>query len=220
VPITAIVPRLRRPVALPLILSGLFVAAGGFVHLREWLDTYRHVPASLPGAEVVRVGFVLNAVVSAVLLVALLAALFVGRRAVAVVLASAALFEAGSLATLVQTRRGTVFGWMERGWTLGASQTGAVEIGALCMLAAAAATLSRAPGDRWPSPEPVADTSDGLDARAPALCVVGAEAPGPLRVAAARSSVERPAAAPWPRGPRPGCGEDAPCGAAMRVVEY
>lgn len=62
-----IVSKLCRPAAPLLLLSGVFVAAGGFVHLREWLVTYRHVPTSLPGAEVVRIGFVINAAVSAVL---------------------------------------------------------------------------------------------------------------------------------------------------------
>lgn len=134
---TPIVPKQWRPAAPLLILASLFVAAGGFIHLREWLDTYRHVPASLPGADVVRVGFVLNAAASAVLVVALLAAVFAGRRLTALVLAAAALFEAASLATLIQTRRGTVLGWMESGWSRGATQTRAVEIGALIVLASA-----------------------------------------------------------------------------------
>ncbi len=130
-PTTSIVSKLLRPTAPLLLLAALFVAAGGAVHLREWLDTYRHVPATVPGANVVRVGFVIIAAASAVLAVALVGAVFVARRAAVVVAAMAALVEATSLATLIQTRRGTVFGWMERGWSLGATQTRAIEVGAL-----------------------------------------------------------------------------------------
>ena len=43
-----------------IVVAAVFVAAEG-IHLREWLDTYRHVPASVPGAAVVRVGFPVNA---------------------------------------------------------------------------------------------------------------------------------------------------------------
>lgn len=134
-PTTSIVSKLRRPTAPLLVLAAVFVAAGGAVHLREWLDTYRHLPASVPGADVVRVGFVANAVASAVLAVALLGSVFVGRRVAALVVALAAAFEATSLATLIQTRRGTVLGWMERGWSLGAAQARAIEIGALSLFA-------------------------------------------------------------------------------------
>jgi len=142
VPSSSIVPKLRRPAALLLLLSAVFVAGGGFVHLREWLETYRHVPTSLPGAAVVRVGFVINAAASAVLVVALVAAVFARRRVAVLFVASTALFEAASLATLIQTRRGSVLGWMETGWSRGATQSRAVEIGALVALGAAAALLT------------------------------------------------------------------------------
>lgn len=135
------VSKLRRPGAPLLALAGAFVAAGGVVHLREWLDTYRHIPASLPGADVVRIGFLINVAVSAILVLALLAAVFAGRRVATVVIGTAALFEAASLATLIQTRRAAVLGWMEGGWSRGATQTRAVEIGALILLAAAAGTV-------------------------------------------------------------------------------
>lgn len=140
-PTTSIVTKLHRPATPLLILSALFVAAGGVVHLREWLDTYRHIPETLPGADVVRVGFVVNAGTSALLALALIAAVVARRRIATLVLAAAALFEMGSLAILIQTRRGTVFGWMEAGWSRGATQTRAVEIGALVALTAAAAII-------------------------------------------------------------------------------
>lgn len=137
-PISSVVSRLRDPLTSVLALAAVFVAAGGYVHLREWLDVYRHYPADLSGVEVVRVGFVINAGASAVLAIALLAAAFLGRRAVLGIVAAAALFQAASLAALIQSRRGTVLGWMEVGWSRGAAQTRAVEIGALLVLAAAA----------------------------------------------------------------------------------
>jgi uncharacterized membrane protein YedE/YeeE len=158
VPTTSIVSKLRRPATPLLVISALFVAAGGVVHLREWLDIYRHVPASLPGADVVRVGFVLNAGASAVLALALFAAVVAGRRVVALVVA-AAVFEAASLATLIQTRRGTVFGWMEAGWSRGATQTRAVEIGALVALTATAAIIVMA---RRSDTEPATETAKVL----------------------------------------------------------
>jgi hypothetical protein len=139
VPIATIVSKLNRPRAPLLLLGSVFVAAGGLVHLREWSETYRHVPLSLPGAQVVRVGFLVNTGASAVLVVALVFAVLAGRRHAAIVVAVAALAETASLATLIQSRRGSVLGWMERGWSPGATESLAVEIGALVMLSAAAA---------------------------------------------------------------------------------
>lgn len=135
---SSIVSRLRDPLTSVLALAALFVAAGGYVHLREWLDVYRHYPADLPGVQVVRVGFVINAGASAVLVIALLAAAFLARRALLVIVVAATLFQGVSLVALLQSRRGTVLGWMEVGWSRGAAQTRAVEIGALLILAAAA----------------------------------------------------------------------------------
>jgi hypothetical protein len=164
VPTTSIVSRLRRPAAPLLLLSALFVAAGGVIHLREWLDIYRDVPASLPGADVVRLGFLINAAVSAGIAVALLGAVFLGRRASAAIVAGAALFEAASLATLVWSRRGSVFGWTETGWSRGATQTGRVEIGALVVLAAL--IVLREPSDDGNAVAP--DTANDLASRVPA----------------------------------------------------
>jgi len=115
-----------------------YVAAGGYVHLREWFEQYRSVPASVSGAAVVRVGFPINAAVSVVLAALLVAAAVrLPRLAVPAIVATAA-FQAAALALLVASRVGSVAGWSEPAWTLGAEQARAVEIGALLSLAAAA----------------------------------------------------------------------------------
>jgi hypothetical protein len=138
------IERLRhlRPSTLAACAAAAFVAAGGVIHLREWLETYRHVPAGLPGAAVVRVGFPSNAAVSAVLAVALLVACTrVGSRFVMPLLGATILFEIASLATLIATRTGSVLGWSEPDWSRGAEQTRAAEIGALVALGAMTAVL-------------------------------------------------------------------------------
>jgi hypothetical protein len=129
-----------------LLLAAAFVAAGGAVHLREWLDIYRHVPASLPGAAVVRIGFPLNALGSLLFAGALVAAVFTTRRIALAIGAANVGFQAASLGALISSRTGTVFGWMETGWSRGASQTRAVEIGALVVLGAAMALLAATSG--------------------------------------------------------------------------
>jgi hypothetical protein len=127
-----------RPTAPVLTAAAAFVAIGGYVHLREWLESYRHVPAGATGSAVVRIGFPVNAVLSAVLAIALLVCAVGRRRLAPQVVAGAALFQAGSLAVLIATRTGSVFGWAEPIWTRGATQSRAVEIGALVSLAAVA----------------------------------------------------------------------------------
>ncbi len=127
-------PRLARQ-TLPLMLSSaLFIAAGGYVHFREWFDTYRHLPANLPGVAVVRVGFPINAVVSVLLVGALLLCALRRSKYAPWVVAAAIVFEVASLLTLIATRVGNVLGWSEHIWTMGADQTRAVEIGALAAL--------------------------------------------------------------------------------------
>jgi len=132
----------RRPTA-PLVLAiAAFVAAGGYVHLREWLDTYRDIPSSVPGSAVVRLGFPINAAISFVLaavLVVVAVRASRSNRVTNVVLAVTALFQAGSLATLILSRTDSVLGWSEAVWTRGADQSRAVEIGALVLLAGVAA---------------------------------------------------------------------------------
>ena len=120
-----------------LLLSALFVLAGGFAHLREWLDTYRDVPADVPGSAMVRVGFPVSAAVSLLLAVALVACAFRASRLTMPVVLTAVAFQAGSLAFLIGSRVGTVFGWTEPAWTDAASEIRAVEIGSLLALTAA-----------------------------------------------------------------------------------
>ena len=126
----------KRHAAPLLLAAALFVAAGGFVHLREWLDTYRQVPASAAGAAVVRIGFPINAAASLVIALALAFTAVRRTRFAPHVVATAILFQAASLAGLILTRTGTVLGWTEPIWTLGADQSRAVEIGALISLTA------------------------------------------------------------------------------------
>lgn len=126
----------------PLLASAaLFVAAGGYVHLREWLDTYRHVPADAAGSFVVRIGFPINATASALLAVALACNAWRRTRFMPQVIVAAVTFQAVSLATLIATRTGTLFGWTEPSWTSGADQVRAVQIGALLTLTAVPAVI-------------------------------------------------------------------------------
>lgn len=121
----------------PLVLvAALFVAAGGFIHLRDWLEIYRSVPSSVAGAGVVRVGFPVNVGVSVILAAALVVTVFRWRRFALAVVGTTVVFQAASLAALIVSRTGSLAGWMEPAWTVGANQTRAVEIGAMAALAA------------------------------------------------------------------------------------
>jgi hypothetical protein len=127
---------LTRPM---LLAAAAFTAAGGYIHLTEWLDTYRDTPSEAPGSWLVRIGFPVNAAVSAVAVVALvLAATRLPKLAVPAVVGTF-LFQAGSLAFLIGSRTGTVLGWTEPIWTPGAEQSRAVEIAAMVALVVAAA---------------------------------------------------------------------------------
>lgn len=128
--------RYRRPLVLA---AAAFVAAGGYVHLREWLDGYRDVPADASGAFVVRVGFPLNAAMSLLVAAGLVATLFVARRFGPLVVAAAIALQTTSLAVRIGTRVGSVLGWTEPVWTRGADQARAVGLGAIVALLAAMA---------------------------------------------------------------------------------
>lgn len=123
------------------VLSAMLIGAGGFIHLREWLDVYRQVPASAPGAAVVRIGFPLNAAASLVLVIALVLVFRRPSRLTQPVIFAAIAFQAASLAALIATRVGSVLGWSEPSWTAAAEQTRAVEAAAIVALLALA-TLS------------------------------------------------------------------------------
>ncbi|MDX6660916.1 MAG: hypothetical protein QOJ55_1738 [Solirubrobacteraceae bacterium] len=132
--------RLTTPITL---VAAALTVAGGAIHLREWLHTYRHVPSAVPGSFVVKVGFPINAVTSVVIAVALVYAGVWARHLLPFALAAAAGFEAASLASLILSRVGDVLGWRETAWTPGAEQTRAVEIGALVAIALVALLLVR-----------------------------------------------------------------------------
>lgn len=138
-----------------LVIAAVFVVAGGFIHLRDWLDIYRSVPSSVTGAGVVRVGFPINVGVSALLAVALVVTIFKLRRFAPLVVGATLIFQAGSLAALIVSRTGSLAGWMEHAWTVGASQTRAVEIGAMATLMAVIAIVAM---QRRPSTPPVPAT--------------------------------------------------------------
>jgi hypothetical protein len=151
-------------------VSAMFVAAGGLIHFLEWLDIYRHVPSSAPGAAVVRVGFPINAAASLLVVVALVLAFRRASRLTLAVILGALAIQAASLAALITTRVGSLFGWAEPAWTSGAEQTRAVEIAAIVALAGLAAIAHRHDRDR--------DLSDlaqstGLTAKSAALAAPG-----------------------------------------------
>lgn len=130
-----------------LLVSGaVLTAAGAFVHLREWLDTYRDLPAGVPGSWLVRLGFPVYVVIGVVLTAMLLVASVSLGRLVMYVSASAVMFHGVALAMLIASRTGTVFGWTEPQWTTAAEQSRAVEIGALLFLSASIASDLRARG--------------------------------------------------------------------------
>lgn len=130
--------RLARPL---LGLAALFVLAGGWVHLRDWAELYRKLPNQIPGVWVVKEGFLANVVASLVFAAAIAFVALRQTKRTNLVLAAVAGFQLSSLAVLILSRTGSVAGWNESTWTLGANQARAVEIGALLCLAAAAVVL-------------------------------------------------------------------------------
>ena len=134
------------PVAIALVIAAVAVLAGGAVHLHDWVVTYRHIPSTIPGWAVVRVGFAVNAAVSIVLASGLAACAYRVWRFTPVVMLAAFGFQAASLASLIISRTGSVFGWSEMLWTAAANRTRAVEVVALVALAFSGAFLS---AQRW-----------------------------------------------------------------------
>ena len=129
-------------------VSAMFIVAGGLIHFLEWLDIYRHVPAGAPGAAVVRVGFPINAAASVLVVVALVLAFRRAAQITLLVILAALAIQAASLAALITTRIGSLFGWAEPAWTAGAKQTLAVEIAAIVALICLAALARRHNRDR------------------------------------------------------------------------
>ena len=134
---------MQHKLTTPLVVaSAVFVAAGGYIHLTEWLDVYRDTPSQVPGSEVVTIGFPVNVAVSVLAVLALGVAVAKFPGWLWAVVAGTFVFQAGSLATLILSRTGSVFGWTEPVWNDAANQTRAVEIGALVCLAALGALLA------------------------------------------------------------------------------
>ena len=115
------------------VAAATFVLAGGYIHFDLWRDGYRAI-------EYIGPLFVANAVVSALLCVALLL-----RAGIRVALAGVA-FSAGSLVALVLSRTTGLFGFTERGWTDMAVQATTAEIGAIVAIALVMVARSRPPG--------------------------------------------------------------------------
>ena len=125
---------MRRPMLALFAFAAALVAAGGALHLRDWLLTYRGVPWEVPGAWVVRAGFPVNAAVSVVVGVGLVAAATRFRRLLGVAIAAAIGLQLASIGALILSRHGGVFGWVEQGWTTQPRQVLAVEIAAVVVL--------------------------------------------------------------------------------------
>ena len=102
--------------------AATFVLAGGYIHFDLWRDGYRAIDYIGPL-------FVANAVVSALLVVALLL-----RPDVRVAVAGV-VFSVGSLAALVLSRTVGLLGFTERGWSDMAVQATTAEIGAIVAIA-------------------------------------------------------------------------------------
>jgi hypothetical protein len=105
---------MRRATTPLILIAALFVLAGGY--------------------DVVRLGFPVNAAVSLILALALVLTTRWRRGLTPLIVAGAIVFEAASSAALIISRNGTLFGWTERIWTLGANQSIALEAGALVNL--------------------------------------------------------------------------------------
>ena len=142
----------RRFPAPLLLAAAAFVAAGGYVHAREWSEIYRDVPASVPGSEVVTIGFPVNVAVSAIVVVALVVSAAWRPGWARIVAVGALAFQAASIGALVVTHEASLFGWTQPVYTPGAQQSLAVEVGAVvCLLAVLALDLvRRRAGDAGP----------------------------------------------------------------------
>ena len=102
--------------------AATFVLAGGYIHFDLWREGYRAIPYIGPL-------FVANAVVSVLLVVALLV-----RADMRVAVAGVA-FSVGSLVALVLSRTTGLLGFTERGWTDMAVQATTAEVGAIVAIA-------------------------------------------------------------------------------------
>lgn len=150
----------RTALTAPLLLAAAaYTAGGGYVHLREWWNLYRHLPSSVAGSAVVKIGFPVNAAVSLVVASLLCLAAARGGRRTGYIVGASLLFQASSLAVLILTRTGSVLGWSERTWSLAANQARLAEVAALgCLALVIAIAFAR----RRSSPPAVVASSDLL----------------------------------------------------------
>lgn len=132
----------RRITAVLALGAAGFILAGGYFHFRDWMDLYRHLPAEFPGSAVVRIGFPVNMALSVLSAGALVLGALVSRWLLPYATAGSIMFQAGSLAALIKSRTGSLFGWTELGWAASAGQTRAVEIAALAALTMLTAVLA------------------------------------------------------------------------------
>lgn len=102
--------------------AATFVLAGGYIHLDLWRGGYRAI-------EYIGPLFIANAVVSVLLVIALLL-----RPDVRVAVAGVA-FSVSSLVALVLSRTIGLLGFTERGWSDMAVQATTAEIGAVVAIA-------------------------------------------------------------------------------------
>ncbi len=114
------------------VVAAGFVLVGGLIHLQLWQDGYR-------GIRYIGPWFLANMVVSALLVVALLA-----RRDVRIGIASV-VFSVASLAALVMSRTVGLFGFSERIWTDASVQATAAEVGAIVAVAVLLVAFWRPP---------------------------------------------------------------------------
>jgi hypothetical protein len=113
------------------VLAALGVGAGGLYHYGVWKDRYKGdlLPDDYPGAWVVKKGFPINAAVSILLALVILAFAFgaiqvLGRFAVLAALG----VQAGSIVAIVLSRQASIFGWKETGWDTDAKKILVIEI--------------------------------------------------------------------------------------------
>ncbi len=112
------------------VVGAVLVLVGGVLHYLIWDEDYRSIPdGAVPGLDVVKIGFPVNAVLSVLLAVAIVA---FARRPV--VWLAAALFEAAGMVALVLSREGSLFGWKEPDWSTDAKRVLTVEILAVVAL--------------------------------------------------------------------------------------
>ncbi|MEJ7584685.1 MAG: hypothetical protein WKF43_11510 [Acidimicrobiales bacterium] len=113
------------------VVAAVLVLAGGIFHYQIWDSDYRSIPdGSVPGLDVVKIGFPVNAALS--VLLAILLVVFARRP---IVWLAGLVFELACIVTLVLSRQASVFGWKEEGWSDDAKKVLLVEVLSAAILA-------------------------------------------------------------------------------------